>query len=618
MAYFRLKHSFTAGELSPLMNDRVDFERFKNGCRKLQNMVCLTQGPVTRRSGCKFIYSLNDLGIDVNNPLVREVPFIFNELQAYSMIFYMHTDGRVRMVLGTTTSDGVDGLVVYGDVPIAECPPGTPVTPTPGYIVSLTFPVGWDLTLMDWAQSADEMYIAQSGLPPHIIKRWDHECWELIEVTFTDQPADWSDNFGWPERVTFHQQRLVYAANILKRQTVWMSKAGDFNDFGISSTLVDSDAVTFTLDSGTQNKIQWITSGKSLHVGTLGNEWTVQGNDRTSLTPSNILAQRQTSTGCEPNKPLLVGLTTLFVERHGRTVNEFVYDYTFDSYKTSDMAILSPHVTEKYSISDWTYQQSPDSIIWCIRTDGHLLGITYQRQHKVVGWHQHDTDGEFKAVTAIPGNTREDDVWFVVKRQVEGEDRYYIEKMDDRFADDEPTYAKFLDSFVTYEGAPVSTVSGFGHLIGRTIEVLADGTVHPPVLVDENGDIHLNNTYSVVIGGLNYISEVVPNLVDVSTQAMGSSLGRTQRITSIKVDVYRSLGFQYGRKDDSTGEDAHVETQPFRVPANLMGVAVPLHNGWIDIDFPEGFTFDSEYFVRQNQPLPLTVRGVVDQVEVHE
>ena len=106
-----------------------------------------------------------------------------------------------------------------------------------------------------------------------------------------------------------------------------MSKAGDFSDFGVNSPIVDSDAVTFTLDSGTQNKIQWVTSSKSLHVGTLGNEWTVDGNDQSSLTPTNILARRQTNSGSEPNKPLMVGITTLFVERHGRTVNEFVYEW---------------------------------------------------------------------------------------------------------------------------------------------------------------------------------------------------------------------------------------------------------------------------------------------------
>ena len=389
MAFYRLKHSFTAGELSPLMNDRVDFERYNNGCKVLRNMFCATQGPAIRRPGFKFIYDLTaaGLGFQTTNPKVRMIPFVFNELQAYVMIFYMHTDGKARMVLGTTTQSGEDGLVegsgVEREYTLEAVAPwtasgtvditlpagltfvsatayhiavndtkttlvwdaGTPganefkltyvtgtgvatVTcgsdpATGGYVyltmeftaaaiatdelVTLTLPTGFDIDKFDWAQSADEMYLAQSGLRPHIIKRHDHDTWSIARLTVANEPADWSDSNGWPERVSFHQQRLVFAANIIRRQTVWLSKSGDFNDFGKHTTLLDSDGVSFTLDSGTQNRIQWVASGKSLHIGTLGNEWTVTGNDKSALTPTNILAQRQTNNGSEPNKPLRVG-----------------------------------------------------------------------------------------------------------------------------------------------------------------------------------------------------------------------------------------------------------------------------------------------------------------------
>lgn len=593
MAVHRLKHTFTAGELSPMMHARSDFERFRNGCRKLYNAVCATQGPAVRRPGFQFIYDLTTIGLDIADPQIRLIPFIFNELQAYVMIFYMHTDGTPRMVLGTGT-----GLVTSG-----------------GSVVSLTLVSGWDNTAFDWAQSADEMYIAQPGLQPHIIRRTSHTSWTLIAKTFTDQPSDWSASNGWPERVTFHQQRLAFAANTLRRQTIWMSKAGDFDDFGVSSPVIDSDAVTFTLDSGTQNKIQWITSGKSLHVGTLGNEWTVVGGTQTALTPSNILAQRQTNNGSEPNKPLLVGLTTLFVERHGRTVNEFVYDYTFDSYKTSDMAILSPHITQNYSISDWTYQQTPDSIIWCVRADGDLLGITYQRQHKVVGWHHHSTVGAFQAISSIPGDTREDDVWVATKRIINGSEKYYIEKMEDWFKEEEAEWGRFLDSHLVYEGVAVTTISGLDHLAGEYVDVLADGTVHPPVFVNLSGEITLNNEYSHVVIGLPYETEVWPYNADINTDA-GTSFGRMQRITDVYIDIYNSLGMTIGRYDQEDGE--YEEEVPFRVPGDLTGQQVPLYTGIVSLAFPEGFDREAAYFVKQTQPLPLTIRGVVDVVEVND
>lgn len=594
MGVHRLKHTFTSGELSPLMGDRVDFDRHKDGCITLLNAMCLTQGPATRRPGLRYINDLGAaVGMDVANPVFRLVPFVFNELQAYALVFLKKADGTLVVVFATG-----DGLVTSG-----------------GSIVSLTLTAGWDIAKFDWAQTGDDLYIAQSGLSPRIIRRASHTSWSLVLPTFTSPPADWTVSNGYPERVTFHQQRLAFAANILRRQTVWCSKAGSFHDFGVSSPLVDSDAVTFTLDSGTQNRIQWILSGKALNVGTLGNEWTVSGGVQTALTPKSILSQRQTNNGSEANKPMLVGLTTLFVERHGRTINEFVYDYSFDSYKTADISILAPHLTDSYSISDWAYQQTPDSIIWCVRSDGVLLGLTYQREHKVVGWHRHTTQGEFEAICTIPGTVREDEVWFIIKRYIDGTWKYYLEKLDPRFTGTDATNAKFVDSYLTYSGAATQTVSGLTHLANMSVAVLADGSVHPPVTVSPTGVLTLNKAYSTITVGLPYTTEIMPQVPDVSLKS-GTGLGRMQRITNIDIDLYKSLGMEIGRITQE-GE-VEIEEKPFRVPKDLTGQQVPLFTGWYHMDFPEGFDRQSLYFIRQTQPLPLTVRSIVDTVEVYE
>jgi hypothetical protein len=42
-----------------------------------------------------------------------------------------------------------------------------------------------------------------------------------------------------------------------------------------------------------------------------------------------------------------------------------------------------------------------------------------------------------------------------------------------------------------------------------------------------------------------------------------------------------------------------------------------LFTGWYTYSFPEGFDTGVDYFIRQKQPLPMTVRSVVDEVEVH-
>jgi len=611
---YRLKHSFTSGELSPLMNARLDFDRYKTGSRLIRNMVCLSQGPVTRRPGTRFIYDLNALGIEPGVPHVRMVPFIFNERQAYVMIFFRGTDGKDRVVFATG-----EGLVVYpAKAPDEdyECPEGTPLDPQPneGDIVSLDLPDGWDNTGFDWAQTADEMYFAQSGLEPHIIKRHSHECWELVSVTFTDQPDDWSDANGWPETVTFHQQRLVFGANKLRRQTVWMSMAGDFSSFHVdNSNLTDDMAVTFTLDSGTQNKIQWLSSGKGLYIGTLGDEWIVTGSSQPALTPKNIYSQKQTNTGSERLKPVVINFTTMYLALHGRQINEFVYDYIREGYTSNDLSVLAPHLTEHNSIIDWDFQPVPHGLLWCVRDDGALITLTYQRQHKVVGWHRHETDGMFETVSVIPGESREDEVWFIVRRYINGGFHHYIEKLDSFFTDDSVEYARFMDSFSEYIGGPTDNLQGLDHLENETVSIIADGTVHPDRTVS-GGKIVLNAEYSVIGVGLPYVSEVWPYLMDTPTQS-GTAFTRTQRAVKLNVDFYNSLGVWVGRNDSEDGE--YEEEVPFRVPADLTGKPVPLFTGIYSIDFPVGFDRDLQYFIRQKQPLPLTVRGIVDVTEVN-
>lgn len=200
MAVSQTKHNFTAGEVSPLIFGRQDFDRFKNGCRKMKNMVSLIQGPATRRSGFQYIASISDLGLDPADPKIRLVEFIFNETQAYVLVFFKHTDGSIKMVVVVD-----DGLLVYPDPVPATCD-GTAIVADPGDLVVLDMPADWDIDSFTFAQSGDYLYCAQSTLNPHVIIRHGEYCWTVDSLSFTDQPADWSDTYGWPETVTFFQQ----------------------------------------------------------------------------------------------------------------------------------------------------------------------------------------------------------------------------------------------------------------------------------------------------------------------------------------------------------------------------------------------------------------------------
>jgi len=308
----------------------------------------------------------------------------------------------------------------------------------------------------------------------------------------------------------------------------------------------------------------------------------------------------------------MVGLATVFIERHGRTMNEFKYEYTTDSYETSDRSVLATHFTDYYSMVDWTFQQMPDQVIWIVRDDGAMLGCTYQREHEVVGWHLHDTQGKFQAVTCLPGSARTDVVWTTVQRTIQGVIHIYLERLADEFTGTKASEGRFLDSFTVK--APVgAVVSGLEHLEGFIVSILANGTVHPDRTVTA-GQITLDNSsYTEVVVGLQYISEVRPYLQDLGMDS-GTVKGRMARILHVDIDFYNTLGGFIGRVDQEDGEQE--EELVFRVPADLMGEEVPLFSGIYHYPYLEGYDREVDYFIRQKQPLPMTVRGVVDVVEV--
>ncbi|OQX05210.1 MAG: hypothetical protein BWK76_27785, partial [Desulfobulbaceae bacterium A2] len=339
-------------------------------------------------------------------------------------------------------------------------------------------------------------------------------------------------------------------------------------------------------------------------------------NGQAPITPSSVLAVRQTNNGSEKIRPLLIDSTTLFVERHGRAINEFVYDYTFDSYKASDVLILTPHLTQDYSVVDWAYQQTPHSIIWCVRDDGNLIALTYQRQHKVIGWHVHDTgaSGAFLRICSIPGENREDDVWFVVRRHIDGRHRYYLEKLWPKFQETQSSYGRFLDSSVLYEGVPADEFDGLDHLEGKTVSIMADGYVHPDLVVTD-GAVTLRREASVVLIGLSYLPEVSPLFRDIEGQT-GTMLGRKQRIVNVDIFLYNSLGFNIAVNNSEFGEAEDAET--FRRYTDHLGAAPELFTGVRRVPFLEGWDRRTELFIRQRQPLPLTILGLVDTVEVTE
>lgn len=258
---------------------------------------------------------------------------------------------------------------------------------------------------------------------------------------------------NYPSCVTYYQQRLVFANTNNDPEKVWTSRTGLFTNFSVSSPIQDDDAVTFTIAGRQVNEVRHVLDLGKLIAFTASGEWGINGNDAGTLKPTEVNPKQHSYNGSAVLSPIVIDGTALFLQARNGIIRDLSFDYQVDGYRGNDLTIFAQHLFEGKTIEDWTFQQIPNSTVWCVRDDGVLLGLTYVREHQVLAWHRHDFDnGVIENVKSIPeGN--EDVLYCVVKRTVNNRSVRYVERFNTRVIyDDAVEDATFMDSYLTYDG----------------------------------------------------------------------------------------------------------------------------------------------------------------------
>jgi hypothetical protein len=426
----------------------------------------------------------------------------------------------------------------------------------------------------------------------------------------------WSEYTGYPSCVTFYEQRLVFAGTEHQPQTLFFSKSGDYEnmDDAYHDTIADDDAIIYTIASNQVNAIRFLSATRTLIVGTVGGEFSVSGGGTDDpVSPTNILIKKQSNHGCANIDAIPVGNVTLFLQRAKRKIRELAYNFDVDGYVAPDMTILAEHISES-GIKSMSYQQEPNQLIWCVREDGRLVCLTYQREQQVVAWHQHIFGGAFgtgiavcESIATIPTDDKEYQSWVIIKRTINGVTRRYVEYINQfDFDQTDNTNFNFLDSQLSYSGSATTTITGLEHLEGQVVSVLANGSTHPDRTVS-GGSITLARSSTKVKVGLKYTSLLQTMRIDAGSQN-GTSQAKTKRIYNITVRLYESVGVEVG------SDLNNMEAIPFRSSANPMDQAIPVFTGDKEVEFRGNYETDGFIYVRQTQPLPLTVLSLYPEL----
>jgi hypothetical protein len=734
--------SFTAGELSPRMEGRTDFQKYYSSGTILENFVVEPHGPITRRPGTYFVTEVKD-----STKKTRLIPFTFSTAQAYILEFgnqyirfyknqgqilsgasayeiatpYLETElfdikfaqsadvmylchknyptkklsrtGHTAWTLTnvdftygpfmpiniedtklscsaiigsaiTITADSIIGinngtgfqttdigrLIKIGDSegyakitarasttsitaevlePLSTTTPGElkkncSTSDTTIYAVSVTnFPTagtilieneqitytGLDTTANTFTGCTRAAYSTTAAV---------HNAANKIYLSTIVPTTNWSLGYfnsvnGYPTTVTFFEQRLVFGGSLSYPQTIWFSKSGSYENF--SSGTKDDSAMVYTIASNQVNAITALKATRTLIVATTGGEFTVSsGANQDAVTPTNLNIRKQSSFGSsQASDAISIGAATLFVQRAKRKIRELAYNFSTDGYLAPDLTILAEHVTSS-GVVQMEYQQEPYGILWCIRTDGVLIGMTYDRAQDIVAWHRHYFGGLFQgghavceSIAVIDGTQNEDEVWVIVKRTINGVTKRYIEYLTPyNFNSDLNTF-HFLDAGLHYSGSATSRLSGLTHLEGQTVSVIVNGATHPDCVVRSGAITLLRSTTDARVG-LNYTSTLQTMRLDEGFK--GTDQTKTKRIFDVTLRFLETVGAKVGPNVDS------LDDIPFRDSSAPMNEAVPLFSGDKKIQFADDYGKDSYVRVEQQQALPMTILAIYPRLEI--
>jgi hypothetical protein len=404
----------------------------------------------------------------------------------------------------------------------------------------------------------------------------------------------WSAGKGYPRSVTFHEGRLYFGGSKTRPSTIWGSKVGLFFDFDPTEGL-DDDAIEATLDTNTFNAIVDIISGRDLQVFTTGGEFYVPQNGLDPITPTNFFVKTASRNGIKEGvRVQQLESGTLFVQRQGKSLNEFAYTDTQLTYVTQKISLLAGHLLRtptRMALRRSVATDENDLLLITNTDDGTMAVFSLLRAQNVIAPSEFTTvDGSFVDV-GVDIST----IYVVAKRNVNGTFQYYVEAFDNDL---------LTDSAKT--GGVAASVS-MSHVATETVNVILDGSVQANQVVPGGGTVTFPRSSATKFEvGLPISVKAVTMPVDLKLQT-GTRIAFKKRIVEVNALVASTQHMKINT----------IEV-PFRAFGDILDEAVDEFTGIKTIHGLRGYTTEGKITVEQDIPLKMTLLGLEYKVATHQ
>lgn len=555
-----LQISFSGGELSPLMEMRHDLAIRETGVASLYNMFAHLQGPAETRYGTRR-------DTDVTGE--------------YGKLFTFYVDKDTSFEITVTLTE----LKIHtpGD-------PGSVQTfVSPWTTLSRLEPLRAFLSPVEL-----KMFLLSPFRPPYwLVYDPSGPSWTFELIPFTAKPAEWL-NSSSPSTMTFFQGRAWYAGVPGYPEDFWGSRPGsDTVSYFIDMTLGANpdDAIQYSMEK--KGLIEWLESADTLLIGTESGEY-VGTSDGGIIVPGDIQVKQQSSNGSASIQARRVGNNVLYASPDKRKIRTMSFEWTKDAWLSLEMTFAAEHITETRPLQKIVFAQSPHNLMWAVTETGGLLGATYDPVSQAAGFHFHESADPIIDVS-IRRYQGTDELWMLVLRS----GLLSLEKYDP---------AAKMDSFVEFVfDPPESLLTGLTHLAGRTCQVIADGAVHPDVVVTGGGEAQLEKEVSSAFIGLGYSSIMIPLSRDDGMSLEGFSRGSARPAKKRWVKIWARIINSWKPKIDGV-------RPPERGATSVMGLIEPPATEDVQIT-QRGWDKEGVVTIEQDLPLRTVIAGFFGELD---
>lgn len=632
--------NFSSGELSPLLSSRVDAEAYRNGAYRLRNVRLKAQGGCTRRPGLKYLQSLANEDyqteayvydedeayilffsntklriVDISNPTailqtITSCPWLTAHIgslvvaQSGDTMFITHPAipmqklqrtsstnfSRTEFAFDTSAGLGFQPYYKFATGSVTITPSGTSgsVTLTSSADAFTSAYNGLYLRLVDSANTVRHALITAFTNATTVTATLSGAVANTNAITQWQEPV-FSSIRGYARAVTLHDQRLIFGGSRDLPNFLFMSKIAEFTNFDVG-TGNDDESIQIQIAEAQVSEIKALQSFRFLTIFTSEQELYVPTSENKPLTPSTITVKKQTSYGSGSVQPQEFDGAIVFLTKSKGAIREFIFSDISQAYNSDSITLLSEHIIGTPSAIE-AQRESADQMegyLYLLNTDGHMPVFMSIRKEKVQGWVRYDTTGSFKNMVNVNRQ-----IYTVVERTINSATVKSLEL----FQNDH-----FLDMSSQQSGSATATWT-VAHLPNTAVQVRSGNYALGTFTTNSSGVVTLGEAVTSVEIGLAYTPEIT-TLPPEMQLPDGISVGQKRRVVRAVLDLVSTLNVKAG----GTRILLRSVTDDFsQEPTSLTQRKEVYLLGW---------SKEGRITVTQEEPLPMTLNGILLEVEV--